>query len=133
MLIISIPSFSQLYTHMAIGNTNNYFSHELQVGLRINNSIVSVGYISTLNNSQPALFNIRAGQVITDRWMVFGGYVRNHMSNDYKWKNYNTWQAGAQYHFLHFDKGTFYATGIYTNGSKGRVTMGIGMSYNLFQ
>ena len=130
-LFICLSANAQVYTQLAPALTNQYLGADLQVGFRHNNTFTSIGYTAIINATQPALFNVRAGVIMNERWLLYGGYVRNHMSNDYKERNFNTWQAGAQYHFLHYEKGTFYVITNYTHPA--RVTVGIGISFNLFK
>lgn len=130
-IFICLTAEAQLYTQLSATLTNQYPGADLQAGYRYNNTFISIGYTAMLDATQPALFNVRAGAILNERWLFYAGYVRNHMSNDYKQRNFHTWQIGAQYHFLHFNKGTFYIISNYTQPS--RVTAGIGMSYNLFQ
>jgi hypothetical protein len=129
-LIVSVAK-TQPFVHMSPGMTNGtYLSNELTVGYKTNNYFVRAGYIAMIDAAQPALFTATTGTIIKDRVVLFAGYTRVHKSNDYKQYNYDSWIAGAQYHFLHFDKGTFL---IGANYSPGYFTMNIGMSYGLFR
>lgn len=128
-ILISLTGKSQVFAELGAGMTNKYFSAELQAGYRYNNLIASAGFISIPNNSQPVLFNVRAGVMIQERAMIYAGYVRNQMSTDFKWLNKNAWQVGAQYHMLHFDKGTVYIGANYTSGNY--MSVMVGFSYNL--
>lgn len=128
-ILISITGKSQVFAELGAGMTNKYFSAELQAGYRYNNLIASAGFISIPNNTQPVLFNLRGGLFLNERAMIYAGYVRNQMSTDFKNLNKNGWQIGAQYHMLHFDKGTVYIGANYTSGNY--VSGQVGMSYNL--
>lgn len=128
-ILISLTGKSQVFAEMGAGMTNKYFSAELQAGYRYSNVFASAGFITIPNNTQPVLFNIRAGLFLQERAMIYAGYVRNQMSTDFKWLNKNGWQVGAQYHFAHFDKGTVYIGANYTSGNY--VSAMLGMSYNL--
>ncbi len=128
-LAVAATGKAQVFAELGAGMTNKYFSAELQAGYRYNNIIVSAGFISIPNNTQPVLFNIRAGAFIQERALLYAGYVRNQMSTDFKWLNKNGWQVGAQYHMMHFDKGTVYIGANYTSGNY--VSGQVGMSYNL--
>jgi hypothetical protein len=130
LLLISASLQAQVYTSLSLATTNKYIGTELQAGYRLNKVFTSVGYVAMLSNTQPALFQARGGLVISDRALLYGGYVRVHKSNDYKNRNYNSWVIGGQYHFLHYDKGTFLISCSY---SPKYLTLGIGMSYNLFK
>jgi hypothetical protein len=132
-LTITLSSQAQPWVQMSIGNTNEFFSHELQAGYRAAKTFVSVGYISLLNNSQPTLFNVRGGAILNERWLVYAGAVRSIKSTERKHLNQSTWQAGVQYHFFFYDAGTFYVTAAFTNTTTARVSTGIGMSFNLFK
>lgn len=127
--ICSHKATAQMFCEIGPGVTNGYFSGELQAGYRYGNTIASVGYIAIPNNTQPVLFNVRGGLFLKERVMMYAGYVRVMQSSDMKQLNYNTWQFGAQYHMLHFDRGTFYIGSTYS-GDK-RISAHIGMTYNL--
>ena len=131
LVATSLTAQAQLNVTFAPAMTNKYLGGELQVGYRKNNTFISTGYIAMLHNSQPALFNVRGGVIVKERALLYAGYVRHHKSNHDKWLNYDTWQLGGQYHFCFYDKGTFFITCTYTN--PGFTTVGVGMSYNLFQ
>ena len=122
-------AYGQLVVSGGAGITNKYFSAELQAGWRFANSTLTAGYIALPDNSQPALFNIRAGQVINNTVHVYAGYVRVMRSSDNKEMNSNTWQVGAQYLFCRYKNGCFYAGGTYTGN--GMVSAHIGMAMNL--
>lgn len=142
-------SKAQVFVSGGAGMTKKFFSGEMQVGVKMKSNIalksdefeikilpknatISFGYTSIqLVTDQPALFNARAGYLIAERLHVYGGYVRVHYSNDCKSLNYDTWQAGAQFLFSHFDKGTFYIGTHYT-GNK-MISAHIGMTWNLSQ
>jgi hypothetical protein len=112
------------------GVTDKYFSGELQVGARVHNSTITAGYTSLqLASDQPVLFNIRAGQVLYNRVHVYAGYVRVQYSFDDKQRNYDSWQAGAQYLFPPFKHGCFYIGAGYTGN--GMVSAHVGLAYNL--
>jgi len=129
MMAVAHTGKSQPFAEFGAGMTNKYFNAELQAGYRFHNLITSVGFITIPDNSQPVLFNVRVGSMIQERVMIYTGYVRNQMSTDVKSMNKHAWQIGAQYHMLHFDKGTVYAGANYTSGNY--VSGTIGMSYNL--
>lgn len=130
IILASIRTKAQLFTTLGPGITNKYLSIELQAGARVHNTTLSAGYIAMPDASQPALFNIRAGQTISNRGHVYVGYVFIHKSNHYKYMNSKSWQVGGQYHFMHYDKGTFFVTASY---SPGYPSAHVGMSYNLFK
>lgn len=130
ILLSSVQTKSQLFTSLGAGVTNQYLSVELQAGARVHNTTVAVGYIAMPDASQPALFNIRAGQTISNRGHVYVGYVFIHKSNHYRYMNSKSWQVGGQYHFMHYDKGTFFVSASYTPGYPSAI---VGMSYNLFK
>lgn len=129
MLILSINSFGQqFFTTFSPGITNRFVSGDLQVGTRIGNTTLSAGYICLLDNSQPTLFNARVGY-IAGRVHAYAGAVNVLQSVDYKERNYNTWQLGASYHFLYFERTTFLVSATY---SPLYMTVSAGMSYNIF-
>ena len=130
-LLIGLTGKAQLHTYAGAGMTNKYFSAELQVGYRLHNTALSIGYIALPDRTQPVLFNIRINQLFSERWQVYAGYVREQYSLDDKSRNNNRWQLGGQYHALHFDGGTVYIGSTYTNGVG--VSGHVGMSYNLFR
>lgn len=127
LLQITLCSFGQVYIEAGAGATNQYLSGEVQTGVRVNNIIASIGFISLPDASQPVLFNFRAGYTIKERWQIYAGYVRLMRSSDNKAENGDTWQTGVQYHFLHYDRGTFYLEGNY---SPGFISLHLGMSFN---
>ena len=127
--MLSKNATAQMFCEIGPGVTNGYFSGELQAGYRYGNTIATVGYIAIPNNTQPVLFNVRGGMILKERLLMYAGYVRVMQSSDMKQLNYNTWQVGAQYHMLHFDRGTFYIGSTYS-GDK-RISAHIGMTYNL--
>jgi hypothetical protein len=128
-LLIGMTGKAQVVVQGGAGITNKYFSAELQAGYRFQNTIPTIGYIALPDRSQPALFNIRINQVINERFVVYGGYVREHMSNEYKERNYNRWQVGGQLHFCKYDRGSFYTGATYTSG--GFVSVHVGMGFNM--
>lgn len=123
-------SSQHLYTSFGPGMTGKYLSGELQAGIRVQNTTISAGYISMIDNSQPSLFNVRAGYIIGDHLHVYGGYVFVHKSNENKEMNSKTWSVGAAYHFMHYDRGTFFVS---ANYSPRFTTATVGMSFNLFK
>jgi hypothetical protein len=129
LLLISATTYGQVWTSLGAGLTNQYLSAELQVGARVGQNTLSVGYIAMPKNTQPTLFNIRAGYLI-GMVHVYAGYVRHHQSNDYKERNYDTWQLGAAYNFCYYKRTTFYVSSAY---SPKFITGNIGMTYNLFK
>lgn len=119
-----------LFTTLGPGITNKYLSVELQAGVRVHNYTLAAGYIAMPDASQPAIFNIRAGHTITNSAQLYIGYVFIHKSNHYKEMNSKSWQVGGQYHFMHYDKGTFFISASY---SPKYPSAHVGMSYNLFK
>lgn len=130
-LLVAATGKAQFNIAGGAGMTNKYFSAELQVGYRLHSTVIQAGYISIPKDDQPVLFNLRIGQVIQERWLLYGGYVREQMSVDQKWRNHHRWQVGAQYHMLHYDRGTVYVAANYTSGA--RVSGHVGMSFNLMK
>ena len=131
LLLFCLTSQGQhLYTSFGPGMTGKYLSGELQVGIRTNNVTLSAGYISMIDNSQPSLFNARAGYILGNRLHLYAGYVWVHKSNENKEMNSKTWSIGGAYHFMHYDRGTFFVSGNY---SPRFVTATVGMSFNLFK
>jgi hypothetical protein len=126
-ILASLSANSQIFIEGGAGITNKYLSGEVQTGVRVNNITASIGFISIPEASQPALFNFRAGYTIKERWLIYGGYVRLMRSSDNKAENGDTWQTGVQYHFMHYDRGTFYVEGNY---SPGFISLHLGMSFN---
>lgn len=122
------PKQHGAFTYAAAGVTNGFFSAELHAGYRYKQAAVTIGYLSIPNNTQPALFQARAGVLLGNRWHVYGGAVRVVYNTDDKSRNYNTWTAGVQFHTLHYDRGTIY---YHLNYSPGFISGGIGMSFNL--
>jgi len=106
LLLISATTYGQVWTSLGAGLTNKYFK-----------------------NTQPTLFNIRAGYLV-GMVHIYAGYVRHHQSNDYKERNYDTWQVGASYNFCYYKRTTFYVSSAY---SPKFITGNIGMTYNLFK
>jgi hypothetical protein len=117
-----------VFTYAAAGSTNGFFSGEWLTGWRQNKLSVGIGFNALPNNTQPVLFQLRAGYNVTDRLHVYAAGVRITHSADDKSRNYNTYTVGVQYHTLHFDRGSVFITAHYTPGYAGA---GIGMSYNL--
>lgn len=128
-LIAALSGKAQPFVFGGAGMTNKYFSAELQAGYNVRNATISIGYIALPDNGQPALFNIRTGYVLANKLHVYGGYVRVLQSSDDKSRNSNTWQAGAQYLFCKYDRGSFYVAANYT-GNK-MISCHVGMTYNL--
>ena len=112
----------------AAGMTNRYFSADVHAGARVNHLVFTAGYLALPHNTQPALFQLRAGTIIGYRWHVYAGAVRVMYSSDDKKRNYNTYSVGVQYHTLHYDRGTVF---YHANYSPGFVSAGVGMSFNL--
>jgi hypothetical protein len=106
---------------------------ELQAGVRLNSFISSVGYISSFDRGFPELFNLRAGYMPDERYVLYAGYVRAIESSVMKKENFNTWQIGAQrnfsYYCQHKAAGTFYVSATYTN--RVALSLNIGMTFNL--
>lgn len=128
-LLIGLTGKAQVFVLGGAGISNKYFSAELQAGYRYQQTTVSLGYIALPERTQPALFNVRAGYVIAERVHVYGSYVKVMYSLDDKSRNSNTWQAGAQYLFSHYDRGSFYVGANYT-GNK-MLSAHIGMTFQL--
>jgi hypothetical protein len=126
-MLASLSANSQVFIEGGAGITNKYLSSEVQTGVRVNNITASIGFISLPDGSQPALFNFRAGYTIKERWLIYAGYVRLMRSSDNKAENGDTWQTGVQYHFMHYDRGTFYVEGNY---SPSFISLHLGMSFN---
>lgn len=147
LCLIAATGKAQVFVNGGAGMTNKYFSGELQLGVKVKSNIsltsdefdikilpknatLSVGYISLqLASDQPALFNVRAGYLLNENWHVFGGFVRVMQSLDNKALNSNAWQAGFQYHFVFYDRGTIYTGATYTTNKM--VSVSLGMSFNL--
>lgn len=129
MFLIAKKSDAQVFVFGGAGASNKYFSAELQAGYRLGNYTASIGYIALPERTQPALFNVRTGYVIAERVHVYGGYVRVMYNLDDKSRNSSTWQAGAQYLFCKYDRGSFYLGANYT-GNK-MISGHVGMSFNL--
>jgi uncharacterized protein YhjY with autotransporter beta-barrel domain len=115
-------------TYMGIANTGDYWGMELQAGYRYKPVSITAGYIAMLDAGRPALFQIRGGYNINYRVHAYAGYVWVTYSTDNRSLNYSTYVIGAQYHFLHFDQGTFYAGATCTPRF---ITASVGMSFNL--
>jgi hypothetical protein len=117
-----------LTAYMAAAATKLKPGIELQAGYRYEFIALTAGYVVILDAAEPVLFQIRLGGIIKNRFHVYAGYVRVTKSSDDKTQNYNSYAAGLQYHFMHFDTGTFYTTFNYTPRFP---TVGIGMTINL--
>lgn len=122
------PKLSGFTTYGAAGITNGFFSADVHAGARINKLVLTAGYLAIPNNTQPALFQLRAGTIIGYRWHVYAGVVRVMYSTDDKKRNYNTYSVGIQYHTLHYDRGSVF---YHANYSPGFVSAGVGMCFNL--
>ena len=131
MMMVCISGMAQFWAELGAGSTNGFFQAELQGGYRSRNMTASVGYIALMNNTQPALFNVRVGYVAAERLHVYGGYVRVNYSSDDKSRNFNSWQLGAQYLLAHYDRGTMYAGTSYTGNNM--LSFNVGFTYNLSQ
>ncbi|HEX4877593.1 MAG TPA: hypothetical protein VFV31_13035 [Chitinophagaceae bacterium] len=129
LLLISATTYGQLWTSLGAGMTNKYLSSELQIGARVGQNTLSVGYIAMPEQSQPSLFNIRAGYLI-GMVHIYAGYVHVLKSTDYKHRNYNTWQVGGSYNFCYYKRTTFFVSSSF---SPKFITANVGMSYNLFK
>lgn len=129
IIMIALKSDAQIFVIGGAGVSNKYFSAELQAGYRYQQSTLSIGYIALPERTQPALFIVRAGYVIAECVHVYGGYVKVMYSLDDKSRNSNTWQAGVQYLFSHYDCGSFYVGANYT-GNK-MLSAHIGMTFQL--
>lgn len=116
------------FVYAAAGMTNGFFSGEMHMGYHRNKVVLSAGYVAIPNNTQPVLFQIRAGYVIGNRWQVYAGPVRIIYDVDDKSRNSNTFTVGVQYHTLHYDRGSIY---YHANYSPGFISAGVGMSFNL--
>jgi len=117
-----------LTAYMAAAATKFKPGIELQAGYRYQFVTLTGGYVLMMDAAEPVLFQVRLGGIIKDRLHLYAGYVRVTKSSDDKTQNYNSYAAGLQYHFMHFDSGTFYTTFNYTPRF---ATVGIGMSINL--
>jgi len=104
------------------------FAVEVNAGFRYKYASLSIGHVAIKANDQPTMFNITAGYNITNSIRLSGGIVKLSYNYDDTRRNYYTYTAGAQYHFYHFDRGTFYGGLYYTPGF---TSLLIGMSYNL--
>jgi hypothetical protein len=122
------PKLSGFTTYGAAGITNGFFSADVHAGARINKLVLTAGYLAMPNNTQPVLFQIRAGITISNRWHVYAGAARVSYSSDDKTSNYNTYSVGVQYHTLHYDRGSIF---YHANYSPGFISAGVGMSFNL--
>lgn len=127
-LICSAANSQRIWATLAPVITNRYPGSDLQAGFAYRNAYISGGYILMIDASQPILFNIRGGYLVTDKLGLHAGYVRVTKSVYDIHLNYNTWQAGFSYHFWYYDKTTFFITASY---SPKYITGGVGMSYNL--
>lgn len=117
-----------VFTYAAAGTTAGFFNGEWFVGYRQHKTSISLGFNVIPNNTQPVLFQLRAGYNFLKHFHVHASAVRVNYSLDDKTRNYNTYNAGLQYHFSFFDRGTIF-TGI--NYTPGFTSLLIGMSYNL--
>lgn len=134
-LLLSSGVSAQVWTQAGGGLTNQFLSAELQVGYRYNSTFLSVGFIAIKDAGNPVLINTRAGVIVLNREehciTVHAGYVRSQQSLENKPLNSNTWQVGGQYHFCFYKRTNFYTEVTYTY--KSRVSVGVGMTFNLFR
>ncbi|HLO39097.1 MAG TPA: hypothetical protein VK173_11415 [Lacibacter sp.] len=117
-----------VFTYASANSTNGFFAGEWITGYRIKKVSLGIGFHAIPNNTQPVLFQLRAGYNVTERLHVFVAGTRVTHNLDDKSRNKSTYSIGAQYHTLHFDRGSVFITAQYTPGYIGA---GVGMSYNL--
>lgn len=110
------------------GITNKYFAADLQAGYRIGNYTLSLAYLALPHNTQPVIFQLRAGINILNHWHVYAAPAKVMFSGDDKTRNYYSYAIGLQYHTKPWDRGSFW---IGTQYTPAYTSILIGMSYNL--
>lgn len=140
-IIVLLFSLTTCYSQTRVfaivgGGVNDLFpSVELQVGLRNDNFIYSIGYIAVKDDGKPILINVRTGYIIDynadNKFIVYTGAVNSRRSLEMKKLNYYTWQVGGTYAFCFFSFGSFYLSSTYTH--KEGVSGILGMTVNIFR
>lgn len=131
LIITSLASNAQVYTYGGFGTTNMKISADFQAGYRWKNNITtSVGLTTIPDSEHPVFFSAQAGYVIKETVVVFGGYARAMRSIGNKALNKNSFQAGAQWHFMYAVdrrgmRGTMYVQPMYTYPKYASVHLGL--------
>lgn len=130
LLCNNVSAQTKPFVFSAGGITNTFFSAELNAGIRKANTAAVFGFTTIPENSQPVLFQAKAGYIINEQWFLYAGCEKVMYSTVQKKSNYNSFVVGVQFHNFHFDRGTIYYHAQY---SPGFVSAGIGMSFNMME
>jgi len=127
LLLSPLLCLSQFTASVGVGQTNGLLSSDLQVGARVNNIIITAGYLSITRNDQPVHFGIRAGYEL-NRSHIYVGVCRTVFSTDDKTRNNNALQVGYNHRLWSIGNSCIFIGACYT--TKQYISLHVGMRYN---